>query len=678
MPLSNIRPATSVFHADDAAAISAFKRLAETREPVGSGLISRTAQSYSEAISPAEAGFRGFMEDRDEFLEALRQNPFLVEFAERRLGLAFDDEAFLRQMNLMAHGLLNSARSQSVVLTPDEKRFLIEYANANVSNKRDRCFARRAFATFHDFAGLRSIVDSIGDRSHRDWQLAVHDLEYFDALEIPESDLRNIQDGALFFWGSFFTAFEMAMRERSRTFAASRGCRKFDQNAFSQIQLARDLTILSRSYDLVVPVARAGLFSGAMAEVLGLKTLVIDVKAHNRKRPRSRFIDKAGQEDIEGRRILLLDDDVVTGASVREAVRLLRPYKPASIGVYLNHSTETYSKREAVAGLEGLGIAVHHAANMPDTPYLPSVYLLHERMNTTLGRLRNALRSFREIFIVNGARGEVMDAVREFIRSQEELYFSINHFLPGAEEVRRYIVSRLEGIINLYMDNRAFNEVLSPGADRSVGSASLYAMRLIKADSLLPYGTAEYLARGRYIEMGSRLAEQRGVKNEHIPHSYVASFRTALKAAADGYDAALIVGPEGFAYEPIFAELGLRTVAINIPEADFDGERTLTALDKLSGLKGKRVLVVEDDVRSGATLRKILEMFKRRMPSHLGLYLGTDMARQYLENIPAEFKSRYVATGSSDGDIEFLRHLDKREVLFKRDPQLWRRRIGLD
>jgi hypothetical protein len=140
----------------------------------------------------------------------------------------------------------------------------------------------------------------------------------------------------------------------------------------------------------------------------------------------------------------------------------------------------------------------------------------------------------------------------------------------------------------------------------------------------------------------------------------------AQKALRGKYDIALIVGAEGFAYEPIFRDLGIPTVAVNIPEADFGGSRSIEVFDDLSKLKGKRLLVVEDDVHSGATLRKLLEEVKHHHPQSLGLYLGLPEIRQMQENIPGDFRKIYLTELDEPQDeAVFLRHLVKHAILFK-------------
>ncbi|MFO1520412.1 MAG: phosphoribosyltransferase, partial [bacterium] len=226
---------------------------------------------------------------------------------------------------------------------------------------------------------------------------------------------------------------------------------------------------------------------------------------------------------------------------------------------------------------------------------------------------------------------------------------------PGVEEVRELIALRLQGYLNTYREIRSLGEE----------GAAQHLINLVKTSSSLPLDFAQLLARGRYHGRALDLAKEREVENPHFPASYTASFRSAQQALRQKYDVALIVGPEGFAYEPIFEDLGLPSIAVNIPEADFNGPRSFQSFDDLSALKGKRVLVVEDDVQSGATLRALLEALAPHAPSFLGLYLGAPPNRQITANIPKAFK-RVVVTQIDEALDEraFMRHLQRRETVF--------------
>jgi len=71
-------------------------------------------------------------------------------------------------------------------------------------------------------------------------------------------------------------------------------------------------------------------------------------------------------------------------------------------------------------------------------------------------------------------------------------------------------------------------------------------------------------------------------------------------------------------------------------------------LDDLSPLRGQRVLILEDDVVSGLTLRLVVSALRPYRPRSLDLFLGRAKADQLLENVPPKIGTIYVAEDSLD------------------------------
>ncbi|MBY0233171.1 MAG: hypothetical protein K2W96_28140, partial [Gemmataceae bacterium] len=67
------------------------------------------------------------------------------------------------------------------------------------------------------------------------------------------------------------------------------------------------------------------------------------------------------------------------------------------------------------------------------------------------------------------------------------------------------------------------------------------------------------------------------------------------------------------------------------------------AEDDLSVLRGGRVLLIEDDVIGGRTLRLVVEHLRSFGPASLPLYLGHTGGVQRLENVPAGIDRTYLA-----------------------------------
>jgi len=557
----------------------------------------------------------------------------------------------------VAEELHKKALTRRWDLLPEEKKFLLSVANRQIDEfrEKDRFYlALRIFTTLHNFPGLRRLAKLL-DKDHTDKREILMILEdYEEAYRLFDESVKTfykqMPDLNVIFHGINVDAY----RHFSK-FGTKRGYD--DWGFYSLDEAASALSRLAGDYDLVISIASGGLFSGAMAEFLGLPVRVIEVHAHGLETPTSKFVDEIRPEDIAGKRILFVDKDTITGASLKEAMRLIAPYGPRMMGAFFNYEVGHIIPEGTAKDLRRSGLVLHFPDEVEPSPTLPLFYRAHENLGTTLGKFRKAARGFEELIpSLEAIRPEAADKIRHYLHRQRRIFFAFNPLLPGIDRVRDLMTTRLESLLKGFSESRKFDE----------SRALENLLTLTSFDTNLPMDFAGDLAHGRYHEAGLHAAWKRGVQNIHAPHSYTASFRAAQSAAKDRYDVALIVGPEGFAYEPIFQDLGLPTVAVNIPEADFGGKRSIAVFNDLSKLTGKRVLVVEDDVQSGATLKKLLDEIRLYDPGFLGLYLGLPAIRQRQENIPPDFKKIYVTEIDNQKDeAAFLDHLKKREVLFK-------------
>ncbi|MBF0105997.1 MAG: phosphoribosyltransferase [Deltaproteobacteria bacterium] len=530
---------------------------------------------------------------------------------------------------------------------------------------------RKMATVIHGFGVIEGLLDVFKMDANLDLLTVLHALECYDgscqflehSVAVGRISEQDVEDAILNDARELFFKRVCAFVE-SRGYLGNGSLRGF------AYKIIRGLLALKGSYDLFVPVAKGGLYAGALADLLGLKTCVIEVHAHNKKHPTSHVVDQMTPEDIKGKRVLLLDNDTVTGASVQEAMRLLSAFEPSLVDVFLcsepsEHTQSQGSSPAAIAKIEKSGVRVFHHNNIKPVPMTDVFYAIHENLNTVLGRLSKVERGFEELLPqVDAECAADAKTLREFIREQKEVYFALNQFLPGVDRVRGSIVSRLEYFLRLFEGRIAHGAMAL-----SLGEGGFFnrEMQIIKTATMFLPDIAETLAIERYRHLAADYAKKRGIESiPTIPQSYTAAFLTAQAAFEDGYDVALIVGPEAFSFEPLFVDLGISTVAVNIPEIDYDGDRTLTILDSLSKLKGKKVLVVEDDIRSGATLRALVKGLQPALPKKLGLFLGLPIARQRLESIPAIFDKAYTTNTEQDEDMNFLQFLMEREVLFKR------------
>lgn len=304
-----------------------------------------------------------------------------------------------------------------------------------------------------------------------------------------------------------------------------------------------------------------------------------------------------------------------------------------------------------------------HFSNEVTIENAGKVYLeVHNRLQTQYARLEKIKTMFEEEASQLDAKyADISYELRIFLERCVEAFNNLNPDIVGVEKVR-------EQILNSLNNQLKHTQTMKDLFDLNPDSVKNYVNMLKTTRPLHPnYG--DVIIAAQYHAQAEKLAEQRGIKNTHKPSYPMNAFNSAVEAVKYGYDIVVIVGPEGFAYEPYFLELGLETVAVNIPESKADGVRTLIELDNLSILKGKKVLVVEDDLRTGATLQKLLERISEVKPVELGLYLGQPNRFQIMENAPVEFSQIHVAE-QSNGEKSQQKLIDyflkkKGEVIFR-------------
>lgn len=542
-------------------------------------------------------------------------------------------------------------------LNIQEALFLKIYAHRMMH--RNGYVALKIFRYLQDFIGIRQCVGE-GLLGEYDKIRALLTLEeYKMVLRLVECNWQKVtEDTYSDLFGEISRAFNRFYDDATSAIPGA--------VAFKPFLIASDLMVLRSQYDIVISIAKGGLFPGEVARLLGMPVRVVEIHAHRRKRPQVRLAENLKDEEIRGKRVLVVDKDTITGASVLTAQKIIGKFMPACMGAYfaLPPGHLIGSSAKAIQALRSHGITVHHSKNLSKQPLYEIHQELHRRLKTPWGRLDSVMSEF-EALLDEVKQNDTANVkkIRLFIAKKAKLFQSFNANIPGVERVRDRIVSQLESLLKLFKDKLEF-EVETRVA---IG----FMATMLSRAPIMPDGIGDVLANARYADWGKRLARERNISNEHSPHSMTSSFVNAQQALAKGrYSVVLIVGPEGFAYEPLFRDIGrdlrLRVVSVNIPEADFNGERSIQVLDDLKALEGQRVLVVEDDVQSGATLRKLLEHVTPHRPAFLGLYLGSEPHYQMRENIPPEFKSVYARKRDPMKDErDFLAYLKKREVLFK-------------
>jgi hypothetical protein len=132
--------------------------------------------------------------------------------------------------------------------------------------------------------------------------------------------------------------------------------------------------------------------------------------------------------------------------------------------------------------------------------------------------------------------------------------------------------------------------------------------------------------------------------NNFVPHDAVAAFGMARLLTGMGFDRYVAVAPEGHVYGYFFERLGTPVLSVL---ADYPPTRCV-AEDDLRVIGGQRVLLIEDDVIGGRTLRMVVEHLRQYSPGAIELYLGHTKGIQHLPNVPSEIEKVHLAEDCLD------------------------------
>lgn len=158
---------------------------------------------------------------------------------------------------------------------------------------------------------------------------------------------------------------------------------------------------------------------------------------------------------------------------------------------------------------------------------------------------------------------------------------------------------------------------------------------------MIPQQLTEYIASDiqQHVRK-SKGFEQGPWVNPLVPVDCVQSFMMAhMLIESRAFDYCVAVAPEGHVYGYFFERLGASVLSVHV---DYP-PRTCQVLDDLSRLRGQRVLILEDDVVSGLTLRLVVSTLRSYEVRLMDLFLGRRKEDQLLENVPAEIGTVYLA-----------------------------------
>ena len=128
--------------------------------------------------------------------------------------------------------------------------------------------------------------------------------------------------------------------------------------------------------------------------------------------------------------------------------------------------------------------------------------------------------------------------------------------------------------------------------------------------------------------------------NPLIPIDSVSAFAMArLLVEENVFDVCVSVAPEGHVYGYFFQRFGASILSVHV---DYPPRRC-EILDDLEVIRGKRVLILEDDVASGTTLRHVVNALMVYQPDSLRLFLGRPKDSQVLDSIHPAISKVYLA-----------------------------------
>jgi hypothetical protein len=121
------------------------------------------------------------------------------------------------------------------------------------------------------------------------------------------------------------------------------------------------------------------------------------------------------------------------------------------------------------------------------------------------------------------------------------------------------------------------------------------------------------------------------------------------------FDVCVSVAPEGHVYGYFFERLGASVLSVHV---DYPPRRC-EILDDLELIRDRRVLILEDDVASGTTLRHVVNALMFYQPDSLELFLGRHKDSQILDSIHPAISRVYLAEDCLDPDLR-----DEYEMVF--------------
>lgn len=134
--------------------------------------------------------------------------------------------------------------------------------------------------------------------------------------------------------------------------------------------------------------------------------------------------------------------------------------------------------------------------------------------------------------------------------------------------------------------------------------------------------------------------EEESFINPLTPVDSVAAFAMAkLLTEQNAFDVCVSVAPEGHVYGYFFKQFGAPILSVHV---DYPPRRC-EILDDLEVIRDKSVLILEDDVASGTTLRHVVNALMEHKPQSIDLFLGRRKDSQVLDSIHPAISKVFLA-----------------------------------
>ena len=418
---------------------------------------------------------------------------------------------------------------------------------------------------------------------------------------------------------------------------------------------------LAKKYDAVIAVARQGLQFAHLVAMADVPLYIVEAHDHNGENT-FEWLSDVKADQFTGKHILVLEDDVVNGGTLALVMSELTEHFPAAIDLVLTNPKE-YSREAEILSLFNRVMFLNDVLPNNDHEEAVRVVQTFIRRQWAYQEKRGDDGSSQQLLSLQDRVKQLesrVDALLENItkegqleRFEESFYHCLFKIVSAQLEVPAVANAAERGLKNLavLLQNIEYQirlDMPNPEAWASILADFPKHFDAEVVREIFQLKTSEY-----FIRHLKKTDVERNIEATQ-PHDVFESLKLSRQIMQEkNFEVVLVIGPEGCKYAVPFELAGLPLVEIFID--DSDPARPYQALDDLEAIRGKKVLLLEDDVCSGATLRRTLEHILPREPQSIELFLGNPLFFQTLSNVPSEISRVHTVTPVSDEEqIEII------------------------